>query len=343
MISLQRGNLLESGADAIVNTVNCVGVMGKGIALQFRQAWPENFREYRKACEHGEVRLGRMFIVATGQLPPAPRFIVNFPTKDHWKSHSRIEDIERGLEDLVAQVRALGIRSIAVPPLGCGLGGLDWNEVRPRIERHLGALEDLDVFLYEPGGAPDAKQQPTRTKRPMLTRAKAMLLASMRRYMIFETDFSKLEVQKVAYFLQVAGEDLKLPFERAEYGPYAERLNHVLQQMEGHYTRGYGDRTRRSQIEILPGVGDEAERALGELDGASTVIERFAALIEGFESAHSIELLATTHRVMTEPGARPDDLPWVTEQVHAWNERKRARFPAWQVKVAWEHLRASQG
>jgi hypothetical protein len=183
------------------------------------------------------------------------------------------------------------------------------------------------------------KRQPSHTPKPRLTRAKTMFLAALRRYSVFATELSKLEVQKVAYFLQSAGEELRLPFERAAFGPYAENLNHVLQQMEGHYTRGYGDRSGRSFIEVLPGVDAEVERVLKGLDFANQTLERFEALIEGFESAHSIELLSTVHHVMHEPGARPDDLAWVTEQVHAWSDRKRERFPAWQVEIAWQHLR----
>lgn len=119
MIELTRGNLLKADAQALVNAVNCVGVMGKGIALQFKQAYPENFRVYESACTAKEVRPGRMLIVATGVLI-GPRFVINFPTKRHWRDNSRIEDIDAGLNALIDDVRRLKISSIAVPPLGCG-------------------------------------------------------------------------------------------------------------------------------------------------------------------------------------------------------------------------------
>jgi O-acetyl-ADP-ribose deacetylase (regulator of RNase III) len=158
MIQRVKGDILEAQTEALVNTVNTVGVMGKGIALQFRQAFPENYRLYRAACERGEVRPQRMFVVQTGLLGN-PRLIVNFPTKRHWRGRSRIEDIEGGLRDLVTVIQQEGIRSIAIPPLGCGNGGLEWSEVRPRIEEALQAVPGTEVLLYEPAGAPhpDAK------------------------------------------------------------------------------------------------------------------------------------------------------------------------------------------
>ncbi|MGH9198835.1 MAG: type II toxin-antitoxin system antitoxin DNA ADP-ribosyl glycohydrolase DarG, partial [Acidimicrobiia bacterium] len=147
MIHLTRGDLLKADADALVNTVNTVGVMGKGVALQFRQAFPRNYEAYRRACERGSVEIGRMFVFDAGQLV-RPRYIVNFPTKKHWKSKSRLEDIEAGLVDLVRVIEELDIKSIAVPPLGAGSGGLNWSDVRPRIEEALGGLSDVDVLLY---------------------------------------------------------------------------------------------------------------------------------------------------------------------------------------------------
>jgi O-acetyl-ADP-ribose deacetylase (regulator of RNase III) len=133
MLESCSGNLLEADVKALVNTVNCVGEMGKGLALQFKQAFPENFEEYRRACQSGEVKPGQMFIVPTGRLTN-PRYIINFPTKRHWKNPSRIEAIETGLLALIETVKQFGMRSIAVPPLGCGNGGLAWSRVAPLIE-----------------------------------------------------------------------------------------------------------------------------------------------------------------------------------------------------------------
>lgn len=151
MLETTRGDLLRADVEAIVNTVNCVGVMGKGIALQFKLAFPENFAAYRQACQRGEVRPGRMNVFPT-RLSRNPRFIVNFPTKRDWRAPSRLEDIEAGLESLTAEVRRLGIRSIALPALGCGLGGLDWEIVRPRIEVAFAGIPEVSVLLFEPAG-----------------------------------------------------------------------------------------------------------------------------------------------------------------------------------------------
>ncbi len=149
MFEFKQGNLLEEKAEALVNTVNCVGVMGKGIALQFKQAYPENFRHYEKACKASEVQPGRMFTVATGSLLN-PRYIINFPTKRHWRNNSKIEDIKNGLVALVQQVERLDITSIAMPALGCGNGGLNWADVKPLIESAFAQLPDVQVIIFEP-------------------------------------------------------------------------------------------------------------------------------------------------------------------------------------------------
>ena len=167
-LKLAHGDLLNQEVDAIVNTVNTVGVMGKGIALQFKQKWPENFKAYAKACEREEIKPGKMFIYDAGGLL-RPRYIINFPTKRHWREPSRIEDIDAGLKDLVEQVKDLKIKSIALPPLGCGNGGLDWSDVRPRIEKAFSELTDVDVRLFAPEGAPAPQAQQIRTEKPKLT------------------------------------------------------------------------------------------------------------------------------------------------------------------------------
>lgn len=164
MIETGQGNLLETDAEALVNTVNCVGVMGKGIALQFKQAFPENYEAYHKACKRDEVVPGRLFVQSCRELGRL-RWIVNFPTKRHWRGRSRLEDIRVGLEALAREIAVRGIRSIALPPLGCGHGGLDWNDVRPLIEETLGNLPDVRVVVFEPGSGPAAGARPIRTRR----------------------------------------------------------------------------------------------------------------------------------------------------------------------------------
>ena len=149
MIEEAEGNLLLADAEAIINAVNTIGVMGKGLALQSKKAWPDNFKAYAKACQLGDVVPGKMFIYSLDEIFN-PRFIINFPTKRHWRENSRLEDIETGLSALVTDVEFRKIQSIAIPPLGCGYGGLDWSVVRPLIEQAFSSQPDVHVLLYSP-------------------------------------------------------------------------------------------------------------------------------------------------------------------------------------------------
>ena len=215
MIEATQGNILEADAEALVNTVNCVGVMGKGIALQFKLAFPENARAYERVCRRGEMRPGDVFVFETGALTN-PKYILNFPSKQHWRSRSRLSDIEAGLQDLVQIVKRLGIRSIAVPPLGCGNGGLEWDQVRPRIQASFASVPEVRVLLFAPRGAPPAESMPIRTSRPQMTAARAMYVKLMAQYSEMAYRLTLLEFQKLAYFMQAAGEPLSLRFEQGE-------------------------------------------------------------------------------------------------------------------------------
>jgi O-acetyl-ADP-ribose deacetylase (regulator of RNase III) len=342
MIELTRGDILRAEAEALVNTVNCVGVMGRGIALQCKRAFPANFAAYAAACKRGEVQPGRMLVVTTRQLT-RPRFIVNFPTKRHWKGKSRIEDIDAGLEALIAEVARLGITSIAIPPLGCGLGGLDWAEVRPRIERAFAALPEVRVLIYEPSGAPVAAQMTRASDPPTMTPGRAVLVGLMERYLagLLDPFVSLLEVHKLMYFMQEAGEPLRLRYKKALFGPYAENLRQVLALIEGYFVSGYADGgdAPEKQLEIVPGAAAEASSFLAAHPETRARFERVAALVEGFETPFGMELLATVHWVATREGAA--DPAAAVEAVHRWNERKRA-FSARQIHLAWDVL-ASKG
>ena len=153
MIEYKTGDILREDAEALVNAVNCVGVMGRGIALQFKRAFPANFEAYAARCGRGEMQPGRVFVFETGRARP-PRYIVNFPTKRHWRESSRIEDIETGLASLVEEIRVRGIRSAAVPALGSGLGGLHWPAVRRRMQAALAKLPEVRIVIFEPRGEP---------------------------------------------------------------------------------------------------------------------------------------------------------------------------------------------
>ncbi len=337
MIEFRQGNLLEADAEALVNTVNCVGVMGKGIALQFKQAYPENFRRYERNCAAGEVRLGEMFVFPTGLLT-YPKFIINFPTKQHWKGKSHLNDIRSGLVDLVNVVRVNDIQSIAIPPLGCGNGGLDWNEVFPSIKAALDELPTVRALVYAPQPTPLADAMPVGTKRPRFTRARAIVILLIARYREPGYRATKLEVQKLAYFLQVAGEPLKLRYVKDKFGPYADNLNHTLLNMEGHFIRGFGDRSNDSTIYPLPGVVDEARALLDGDAEARAHLMRVSHLIEGFEDPYGMELLASLLWLAREDMHAATDPDVAIERLHAWNGRKRATFQPGHVLKAWQRL-----
>ncbi len=340
MIQITSGNLLEAEVDALVNTVNCVGFMGKGIALQFKQAFPDNFTAYEKACHAGEVRPGRMFIYETRSMI-GPKYIINFPTKRHWKGKSKMEDIESGLQALIADVARLGINSIAVPPLGCGLGGLNWSDVRPRIERAFASLPNVQVQMFAPTGAPDAKAMPVRTKPANMTHARALFIKLMEQYAGMEYRLTLLEIQKLAYFLQESGENLKLKYIAHTYGPYADNLNKVLQAIEGHFTRGYGDSPKPDRdIELLPGAIEAADAFLAKEAEKSSLerLHKVAELIEGFETPYGMELLSSVHWVVRHGEPPAHSVESAVTAVHRWNDRKRQMFPPKHIAVSWRRL-----
>lgn len=338
MIEARTGNILDDQAAALVNTVNTFGVMGKGIALQFRQAFPQNYEVYRRACKKGEVKPGHMLVVPTNRLEN-PRYIINFPTKRHWKGKSKIEDIKSGLGDLVALLQREHIPSVAVPPLGCGNGGLNWADVRPLIVEALAAVPSIAVHLYEPHGSPEVDAMRIATKKPNLTSNGAALLSAMTDYGIPGYRLTLLEIQKLAYFLQIAGQPWKLNFVKDKYGPYAEALNHVLQRMEGHFIRGYGDRSREASVRVLPEGSEAANHVLADEVATAERVQRVAELIEGFETPHGMELLASVHWVAHENVTAKTDWQEAFALVQAWNERKQRVFPASHVQVAFRQLR----
>ncbi len=334
MVEYRNGDLFSANTEAVVNSVNCVGVMGRGIALQFKRAFPDNFTAYAAACKRGEVRPGSMFIFATGQLAN-PRYIVNFPTKRHWRAKSRLEDIESGLASLVSDIRARGIRSIAIPPLGCNLGGLDWPVVKARMQAALEPLDDVAVVIFTPGGG-SIDQRVNRSRAvPRMTPGRAALVGLMDRYFrsLLAPFLTLLEVHKLMYFMQAAGEPLKLRFSKASWGPYADNLRHVLHAIEGHFVNGYADGgdTPDKPLALVPGAVDDARRFLVGRPATRNRFERVSDLVDGFESAFGLELLATVHWIGENEG--PRSVHDVIRLTYAWNDSKR-RFSERQLRLA---------
>lgn len=322
MITFTQGNLLEARAEALVNTVNTVGVMGKGIALMFKERFAENFHRYAAACKAGEVRTGKMFVTEVNELD-GPRWIVNFPTKQHWRGDSKIEWITEGLQDLRRFLLENNIRSIAIPPLGAGNGGLDWTVVRPRIEAALVDL-DIDILVFEP--AHTYQNVAKRTGVEKLTPARALIAELVRRYWVLGMECSLLEIQKLAWFLERSIKragltPLKLRFVPHKYGPYADRLRHLLEGLDGSYLHCDKRINDAGPLDVI--WFDDGRKTFVQTYLKSNAkeyapaLEDAAALIDGFESPFGMELLATVDWLLEEEGV-PPTVPAVREGLRHW-------------------------
>ena len=340
MIEYKTGDLFAEDVEALVNSVNCVGIMGRGIALQFKKAFPENFKAYANACRREELRPGRMFVFETGSLGN-PHYIINFPTKRHWRGKSRIEDIESGLKALATEIRQRNIRSIAIPPLGSDLGGLNWPDVRSRIAEALQNLEDVAVVVFEAGSGVLVEGRPNRsTSVPKMTAGRAALVSLMHQYLVglLDPSVTLLEAHKLMYFMQVSGESLRLRFQKAHYGPYAQNLRHVLKDIEGHLISGYADDgdSPGKQLELVPGSVEDATAFLEGRPKTKQRLEHVAQLIEGFESPFGLELLSTVHWVAVEhPAATEQE---VVADTYRWGLHKK-QFSKRQIGLALQVLK----
>lgn len=341
-ITYGRRDIFKADVEALVNSVNCVGVMGRGIALAFKERFPDNFKQYKAACDRGELEPGRMFVTETSKVD-LPRYIINFPTKRHWRGRSRIEDIESGLDALVATIREKDIKSIAIPALASDLGGLKWADVRKRIEAALASLDDVHVVVMEPGSAPPDKSSLRLSDPPKMTLGRATLLHLIQQYLTGFLDpfITLLEVHKLMYLAQEAGEPLKLNYEKAPYGPYAQNLQYVLNRMNNHYIlRPRKSReSPREEVRLMPGALKDASVFLEGEGRTLEHIRRVTELIDGFETPDGLELLTTVHWVTTREGANtPEKAIALT---YAWNERKR-QFAEYHIQLAYDRL-AEQG
>ncbi|MPZ79526.1 MAG: hypothetical protein GEV28_03640 [Actinophytocola sp.] len=348
MITEGAGDLLAADTEALVNTVNCVGVMGKGIALQFKRKYPDNFSAYAAACKAGQVRLGKMFVYELSSST-GPRYVINFPTKQHWRAKSRIRDIESGLDDLIETIRSLGIHSIAIPPLGAGNGGLPWPEVEEVIRDKLQAMPDVDVRLYTPSNAA-RNLSPESLK---MTWGRATLIQLIEEYVARRlavepwegtSGASHLEIQKLMYFAHLTTPDLRLRFEPGLYGPYSDQVRHLIQQMEAVYLQGFGDGTAPVQRldPISPtdeGINESRRFANESSIGKkiqSEIIDPVMEIVEGFEGPYSIELLASTHWVSVYENCRTSHDAWAA--ISTWSPRKSQLFTESHVEAAWKKL-----
>lgn len=350
MIRFTQGNLLEAKAEALINTVNTVGVMGKGIALMFKEAFPENYKAYQEACTRKDVCVGRMFVTERHQLIN-PKWIINFPTKQHWRNPSRIEWIEEGLHDLRRVIVEKGIRSVALPPLGSGNGGLEWTTVRPLIERFLGELSGVDVIVYEP--TTTYQNVMKRSGVEKLTPARALMADLVRRYWVLGIECTLLEVQKLAYFLERESErcgvdnPLDLRFQPDRYGPFADRLRHLLDSLDGSYLHCEKRLADARPNDVIWFEDSKKETVSAYLQSEAKPyllpLKTTAEKIDGFESPLGLELLATVDWLLRYQGVAAE-VEAVQAGLRQWPggegaaARKTRLFPPRLITLALERL-----
>lgn len=354
MITYTTGNLLDANVEALVNTVNTVGVMGKGIALMFKERFPENTRAYEFACKAGEVRVGEVFVTQGAGLW-GPRWIINFPTKEHWRFATRIDWVQSGLASLRRVIIDNGIRSIAIPPLGCGNGGLDWTDVRPLIERALHDLQDVQVIVYEPSQQYHnaAKSSGVET----LTPARALVAEAIRRYSAIGIECTLVESQKLAWFVERCVVSMKLDnplnlrHTANRYGPYSHSLMKLLNALDGSYLhsekrladaapfdRVWFDESKRTTM-------DSYLRSQGNGEWLR-VLDAVDALIDGFESPLNIEALASVDWLHSQQNVNLD-LPSMRTAISRWPtdsaaaERKNRFFNDALLSAACERIAES--
>jgi O-acetyl-ADP-ribose deacetylase (regulator of RNase III) len=325
-IIYKNGDMFAEPTEAIVNTVNCVGVMGKGVALEFKKRWPMNYKAYRRLCDSNELSVGKMFVFENADMfgSSKQRFLINFPTKQHWRSKSKLAFIEDGLDDFIRQIKHHKIGSVSVPPLGCGNGGLDWAVVKALIEEKLSALEDVQIVVFSPRddvGVPEFETAPEDITVP-----RAMLLKAMGDFEdYFGGHLTRLSIQKITYFLQLLGVNFGLDFKKEKFGPYSEKLHNALKVMEaGRYIAGYSSESQ--EVRVTQGAFAASEEFLNKVDSASNhdVLNRLSHLIEGFESPYGMELLSSVHYIYEQE--KPASTEGFLSEFAKWSDHKRDSF-----------------
>ena len=336
MIQYVKGNILESDAMALVNTVNLAGVMGKGIALQFKKQFPINFKLYKKACEENAIGIGKL-LVTKEQTVFGEKIIINFPTKKDWRKSSEYSYIEDGLEDLIRIIGEYHIKSVAIPPLGAGNGGLHWEIVKKIIEGKLSSLP-IDIIVYEPNAVIVDRMKSERVK---LTPARALLL-----YVLFDLVkhgeyISEFSTEKICYFLQRFGanELFKLKFEAKYYGPYSGKVRFVLNALNGSYILGYSDMDKKpfESLSLIADSFGEIEDIVNKNDFLRDVAAKTKCFLDGFYSDFGLELLSSIDYVMCQYGNISVDE--IYQRLSQWNHRKGKIFNDHKyIEIAKNHL-----
>ncbi|MBS1748967.1 MAG: macro domain-containing protein [Bacteroidetes bacterium] len=340
MLRYITGNILESDAQALVNTVNTMGVMGKGIALQFKKAYPNNYKAYEKACKNEEVKIGKMFVTLDSNTTTGERTIINFPTKTNWRKPSEYKYIEDGLVNLVEVINDRQIKSIAIPPLGAGNGGLNWEKVKKLIEQKLEYL-NINIYVYEPTLQ---IQEHLMKERVKLTDARALLLYVLYDLVKNGEYVSEFSSEKVCYFLQKFGAKkyFKLDFEPNFYGPYSGKVRFILNAINGSYLMGYSDMNKKP-FEPLTLVPDAYETVKNHIENNTELLEianKTIVFLRGFYSDFALELLSSIDYISTKENTF--DKQTISEGLEKWNDRKRTLFsnPKY-LEVSLRHLRST--
>jgi len=322
MIQYITGNILDSSAEALINTVNTDGVMGKGIALQFKKAFPNNFKAYAKACKDNEVDIGRLFVYKDSNFDSGDKIIINFPTKKSWRKPSEYSYIEAGLDDLINVINHYHIKSIALPPLGAGNGGLEWERVKKIISQKLQNL-DINIFVYEP--TQEIKEH-LKSERVKLTDARALLLYVLYDLVRNGEYVSEFSSEKVCYFLQRFGAKkyFKLEFEPNFYGPYSGKVRFVLNALNGSYLMGYSDMNKKP-FEPLTLISDGYETVKTHVE-SNPVLHKIAqntiTFLNGFYSDFALELLSSIDYVAIKNETFNNSI--ITRKLEEWSDRKRS-------------------
>lgn len=334
------GNLLDAPTEALVNTVNTVGVMGKGIALQFKERFPQNFKVYADACKRGTFKIGQLLVVRESSIN-GEQLIINFPTKVEWFKKSQYSYIEEGLRELIKLIKEYNVKSIAIPPLGCGNGGLKWEKVKPIMESYLSELEGIDILVFQPNEEIKNLLQAESTRKTIeLKPGRAMLLYALYQYERCGEEASVFAANKLAYFLHNSGEDLRLNFVPYAYGPYAQAVEKVLYSMNGKYLKGMEQMSAkpfeplRLNWELYQEVKDYLDQTLNSQQQQR--LKDLFKVIEGFESTLALEILASVHFLRSRnPGSSNED---IVQKIGSWNERKKTLITTDYVNIALQHL-----
>lgn len=326
MIHYKTGNLLDSEAEALVNTVNTVGVMGKGIALQFKNMFPNNFKLYANACKFNEVKVGHLLVIEEESLILGKKIIINFPTKTNWRLPSEYQYVESGLAELVKVIKDKKIKSIAIPPLGSGNGGLDWNKVKPILVKYLVDI-DCEIYIYEPS---KDVQEILKKERVKLTPARAMLLSVLYE-MVRNGEFvSEFSAEKIAYFLQRFGakETFKLDFQPNFYGPYSGKVKHVLYYLNGSYIMGYSSKDKKpfEELGLIPDAETDVNEFLNKSENSTYkhTVQKTKEFLSGFYSPFGLELLSSIDFIITEKQVNKKEE--IILELENWSDRKKTLF-----------------